>query len=227
MADNVTIGSADGVDIAFDDVSGVEHQLVKIEWGTDGVATMVSASNPLPVTADTELTTADLNTGAGTDTRAVVGLVGTTSTGGELIPGDATDGLLTQISTMPGAALDTDTQGVAIRTDSIAGNLVGYTPKFAAITSASSGNNTVVAAVTSKKIRVLAAVFTSSGTVNGKFQSGASGTDLTGLFYMVANVGAVLPFNPVGWFETAAGVLLNFNLSGGVTTGGCLTYIEV
>lgn len=45
------------------------------------------------VTVDSELTTADLDTGAGTDTRAVVGLVGSKSGGGVLIPGDATAGL--------------------------------------------------------------------------------------------------------------------------------------
>lgn len=45
------------------------------------------------VTVDSELTTADLDTGAGTDTRAVVGLIGSKSGGGQLIPGDATAGL--------------------------------------------------------------------------------------------------------------------------------------
>ena len=46
---------------------------------------------------DTELTTGDLDTGAGTDTRAVVGLVGSKSGGGEIIPGSATDGLLVNL----------------------------------------------------------------------------------------------------------------------------------
>lgn len=45
------------------------------------------------VAADTELTTADLDLGAGTDTRAVVGIVGSKSGGAALIPGDATAGL--------------------------------------------------------------------------------------------------------------------------------------
>lgn len=44
-------------------------------------------------TVDTELTTADLDTGAGTDTRAVVGIVGSKSGGAAIIPGDATAGL--------------------------------------------------------------------------------------------------------------------------------------
>ena len=47
--------------------------------------------------ADTELTTGDLDTGAGTDTRAVVGLIGSKSGGGEIIPGSATDGLLVNL----------------------------------------------------------------------------------------------------------------------------------
>lgn len=49
------------------------------------------------VTVDSELTTADLDTGGGTDTRAVVGLVGSASGGGQLIPGSATDGLLVNL----------------------------------------------------------------------------------------------------------------------------------
>lgn len=108
----------------------------------------------------------------------------------------------------------------------LAGGVV-VTPKFAAIAASSSGDNTIVAAVTSKKIRVLAASFISNGTVNAKFKSGTAGADLTGLYYLIVNTGAVLPFNPAGWFESASGVLLNLNLSAAIAVGGSLTYIEV
>jgi hypothetical protein len=101
------------------------------------------------------------------------------------------------------------------------------TPKFATISASSSGNNTLVSAVSSKKIRVLALWLTSNGTVNAKFQDGAGGTDKTGLAYLVVNTGMVLPFNPAGWFETTANTLLNLNLSASVAVGGSLTYIEV
>jgi hypothetical protein len=104
---------------------------------------------------------------------------------------------------------------------------VNATVKYAAIAASTSGNNTLVAAVSSKKVRVVFASFIANGTVNAKFQSGASGTDLTGLYYMVANSGAVLPFNEHGWFETASNTLLNLNLSGAIAVGGCLGYIEV
>lgn len=50
MADNITLNvGSGGANLAADDVSGVLHQRVKIEFGTDGSATDVSASNPLPV----------------------------------------------------------------------------------------------------------------------------------------------------------------------------------
>lgn len=100
-------------------------------------------------------------------------------------------------------------------------------PLRSAISAATSGNNTIVAAVAGKKIRVLAMSLSFSGTVNAKFQSGASGTDKTGLFYGVANTQVVLPYNKLGWFETAAGALLNLNLSGAVAVGGVIDYIEV
>jgi hypothetical protein len=99
--------------------------------------------------------------------------------------------------------------------------------KYAIIDAATSGDNTLVAGVTSRKIRVLSAFLMSSGTVTARFESGASGTALTGQVQLIAQTGFVLPFNPAGWFETAAGVLLNLELSGAVSVDGSLTYIEV
>lgn len=101
------------------------------------------------------------------------------------------------------------------------------TPKFAVIDNASSGDNTIVAAVSSKKIRVLSVVLISTGTVNVRFESGAGGTALTGVMNLVANTGFSTGYSPVGHFETAAGALLNLELSGAVSVDGFLTYIEV
>lgn len=114
-----------------------------------------------------------------------------------------------------------------VATDKMIGSGELLTPLFAAIAASGSGNNTIVAAVTSKKIRVLALSMMASAAVNGKFQSGAGGTDISGLYYMAANGGIILPFNPAGWFETASGVLLNLNLSSANAVGGSLTYITV
>jgi len=101
------------------------------------------------------------------------------------------------------------------------------TPKFAIIDAASSGDNTLVAAVASKKIRVVSAFLVSAGTVNVRFESGASGTALTGQMNLVANTGFALPFNPAGWFQTGTNTLLNLELSAAISVDGCLTYIEV
>lgn len=43
----------------------------------------------------------------------------------------------------------------------------------------------------------------------------------------MANTGFVLPFNPVGWFQTATNTLLNLELSGAISVDGCVVYIEV
>jgi hypothetical protein len=48
MADNVAVTPGSGVSIASDDIGGVQHQRVKIEFGVDGSATDVSTTNPLP-----------------------------------------------------------------------------------------------------------------------------------------------------------------------------------
>lgn len=74
MADNVQLNPmVDGSLVATDDISGVHYQRIKLIIGADGVNDGdISAANPLPV--DSELTTADLDAGAGTDTKAVVGL---------------------------------------------------------------------------------------------------------------------------------------------------------
>lgn len=86
-----------------------------------------------------------------------------------------------------------------------------------------------MAAVTAKKIRVLAYNLSFSGTVNAKFQSDGAGTpvDLTGLKYGVVNVVVPASYNPKGWFESGAGKTLDLNLSAGVAVGGELVYVEV
>ena len=112
-------------------------------------------------------------------------------------------------------------------TSTIYNGTTALTPKFAKVAASSNGDNTIVAAVPLKKIRVVGYNLFANGTVNAKWQSGAAGTDLTGLKYFVANTGISVSYSPVGWFETAAGVLLNLNLSAGVAVGGEVVYVEV
>lgn len=90
----------DGHNVTVDNASG--GAAVNVQDG--GNSLTVDGSVSISGAVDTELTTADLDTGAGTDTRAVVGLVGSASGGGALIPGDATNGLFVQARGTAGAA---------------------------------------------------------------------------------------------------------------------------
>ncbi len=99
--------------------------------------------------------------------------------------------------------------------------------KRAVIDHAGSGDNTIVAAVTGKKIRVVSAFLIAAGAVTVRFESGAGGAALTGQMTIAANGGLVLPFNPNGWFETAESALLNLELGGAVSVDGALTYVEL
>lgn len=97
----------------------------------------------------------------------------------------------------------------------------------AVIDVATSGDNTIVAAIASTKIRVLAVVLVAAGAVTVRFESGAGGTALTGQMSLAANGGFASGFNPVGHFETAAGSLLNLELSGAVSVDGWIVYQEI
>ena len=132
------------------------------------------------------------------------------------------------ILTQPARDRLTDNVGAALQTDVILSDTTALTPKFAVIDAASSGDNTLVALVSSKKIRVLSLFMVAAGTVNARFESGAGGgTALSGQMNLVANSGFTLPFNPVGWFESGSGVLLNLELSAAISVDGCLVYVEV
>lgn len=105
-------------------------------------------------------------------------------------------------------------------------SLDSYVIKYAAINVASSGDNTVVAAVAGKKISVLQVWMMAGAAVTARFESGAGGTALTGQAEIAANGGFIMPFSNIGWFETASGSLLNLELSGAVNVDGVLAYIE-
>lgn len=117
-------------------------------------------------------------------------------------------------------------------TDKIMGsNGTAYTPKFIlANVAASQTDSNIVTAVTAKKIRVLGViVLTAATATNVTFNSkgAGAGTAISALFACGANNGFALGFNPVGWFETAAGEALTVTTGAGSTTGFQIVYIEV
>ena len=103
--------------------------------------------------------------------------------------------------------------------------------KYAAIAAATSGANTLLAAVSGKRIRVLALMIVAGAAGNIYFTSAAAGAVIfggsTNKINLPANGGFVLPFNPAGWFETVADELLNLNASSTGPFSGGLVYQEL
>lgn len=103
----------------------------------------------------------------------------------------------------------------------------GQTLLFAAINASGIGDNTLVAADVTKKIKVLQYTLISAGIANVTFKSGA-GTSLSGAMPLVANSGVASPFvSPAQGhlIETAVNQALVLNLSAAIAVTGHLTYI--
>lgn len=137
------------------------------------------------------------------------------------------DGLTLAIVASPGS-LATYASG---ETSSIYAGTTALTPKFAkANVAASSTDSSIIAAVTSKKLRVVSLVMVCGATATNitfNTKPGGAGTAISMLFANAANGGAVLGYNPVGWFETSSGEGLTATTGAGSTTGVQITYIEV
>lgn len=129
--------------------------------------------------------------------------------------------------TAPAASRTTHSISVGLETDAIMSSLTTLTPKFfTQSVSASSTDVSVIAAVSTKKLRILALVV----------QCGATATDITfessttTRIHKIpagANGGQSLSFNPVGWFETVVSASLTITTSAGSTTEITGTYVEV
>ncbi len=101
------------------------------------------------------------------------------------------------------------------------------TPLYAIVDTASSGDNTIVAAVTSKKIVVLRWFIMASGGANNVRWIDGTPTNLTGLMNLLANQPVSGSYCPVGHFATASGKLLKLNLSAATQVSGYIVYVTV
>lgn len=110
-------------------------------------------------------------------------------------------------------------------TSSIYDGTTALTPKFAKISASSSGDNTIVAAVATSKIRVLRWGLTADGDVSAKWRSATS--DISGARPLTKYASAGGAYCPLGIFETDADAPLVLNLSGAVAVGGEITYVVI
>lgn len=98
---------------------------------------------------------------------------------------------------------------------------------FANVDTASSGANTIVAAVTGKRIRLVSAGLSAAGAVTVKWVSGS--TDLTGAMTLATGTPYTLAAEgvygePRGYLETASGEALVLTLGSAVQVSGHIGY---
>jgi hypothetical protein len=93
------------------------------------------------------------------------------------------------------------------------------------ISTAASGDTTILAGVAGKRLMVLSYVLAAVGAVAVKFKGGS--TDLSGAMSLGSNGTVTGSNNPFGHVVTAAGSALILNLSGAVQVSGHVTLVEI
>lgn len=186
--------------------------------------------------ADNVAITAGAGTSVATDDCGAGGHVALTKVaysadGDRTLVGADANGLDVDVVRAPASARTTDSMACAPQTDAVMNGLTALTPKFAKVNvAASQTDSAVVAAVTSKKIRVLefrlhAGATATNVTFNTK--PGGAGTAISELFALGANGGRADGLNALGHFETASGEGLSVTTGAGATTGIGVVYVEV
>ena len=251
MADNVSVS---GNNIATDDVGGSHYQYVKLAWGPNDTVNLVddASGKRIPITGtvilgagtsnigDVDVLTlpgslAGVAQGASRTTQPGVPVLATRADtaaaiddNGEFTVFTVDDKNQLRVATLA-ALRTTDTISVAQATDAIMLNKTELTPKFAKLNAAANtANQTIVAAVTGKKIRVLSFRLMGAGTAgSATFRSGGT-SDISETFNFDARSGMVAQFSPVGHFETVAGELLAVStVTASATCGIGIVYVEV
>jgi len=98
--------------------------------------------------------------------------------------------------------------------------------KRIALELSSIGDNTILAAVSAKKIRVFAYELQHHGTVSSNMTDGAAGTQLTPLWKFQDREGVTTPNNGTMLFEGTANTALILNLSAAITVSVAVSYTE-
>lgn len=196
-------------------------------------------------TVDVEVQNATIEQTIGDAVNTLVLMIGAKDTSGNVrhIQTDTDGQLQVDVLTIPNVtvvslpSIPTGSNTIGIVDQGAAGSdpwPVGHgkTIKSSGGSVSSSGNNTLLSAVTAKKIKVFAFVLSTTSTtaVTCIFQDGAGGTELhrvilqaptstsTGIAHAVAI--------PAHLFETSVNTLLNLNLSDAQTIHWSLSYIE-
>ena len=84
----------------------------------------------------------------------------------------------------------------------------------------------LVAAVTGSKIRILQLAFHANATAT-EITFNTASTAISPLFDLAINQAVVLPFSPMGWFETVVSEAFTGTTGAGSTTGIMIGYVLV
>jgi hypothetical protein len=223
---DIEIGAVELKNASTDDRASIEAANTARTTATKVIAVqhVDAAGNVLPASPVLGAGTAEIGKlAAGTALIGKVSIDQVTANANEVV---TKTGSVTTATLAAGTAL-AGIVSASSETSTVYNGTTALTPKFVIIDAATSGDNTILAAVASKKIRVLSLFLIAAGTTTVRFESGAGGTALTGQMNLTAQSGFTLPFNPIGWFETASNTLLNLELNAAVSVDGCLTYVEV
>jgi hypothetical protein len=143
------------------------------------------------------------------------------------------------IIALPALAAGTNLIGVVsagLNTGTIYNGTTAVTPKFAKISTASTGNQSWVAAVSNVKIRVLSLQVIATASTNSVYINDGTADlyadstrkiplDVSGA---TGPGGFTLPFNPAGWFETGGtNRPINLNLTSANGVVGVMQYLEI
>lgn len=228
---------------------GTKFFRVRMSAYTSGTATgtaFLSSEGSIPAgyAVNTELPSpATLADNASTPSAPAVGSFGMMYDGTtwDMLRGDSTNGLKVQVSTIPivtvqdgGGSLTVDGAVALSGTSAVSGIVTanestgaGKTLKFATISTATLGDNTLVAAVAANKIKVVSYTLVAASGVGVKFTSGAAGPNLTGAMTMSTGI-AIQLANPASshLLETGVNAALVLNLSAAAQVSGHLSYFE-
>jgi hypothetical protein len=221
---NIITGASSGTQYNEADVDATITGTAMLWEDTSDTLRAISAAKPLPV---------NIITGSSSGVQYTEADVDSTITGTAVMWEDSGDTLRAVSAakpmpvTAPAATRATHSIAVAHQTDAIMSSATTLVPKFVSLTvTASQTDFSVIAAVTSKKLRVLSMVNHCAATATSLLLESGTTTRIHKAANG-ANGGEVLPFNPVGWFETASGAALTATTGAGSDTELTITYVEV
>lgn len=229
MVDNVQLNAGSGGDvIATDDLAGIQHQLVKIEFGIDSSAQMVSSTAPLPVSSTGVVVSGTV--AISNPTTSVSALI--TNTSSTAIWIRSTDVTITNPTTavsISAGATAVSVQAIEPLDKLYLATGSSYAINYAKIAISTTGNQTLVTNTGAGiKVTVLSLAVISKLGADFYIQDGATNILFGSSVAMVglsSQGGFILPHNPKGWFQTGSSAnLLLFNNTVGSTLAGSLTY---